>query len=229
MNKLNQLKKWSGVKKDCTPGNYCVSKYIENPLLIGGKKFDLRMYVLVTSFRPLRVYLGDSFARFCHTKYNAANVKDKFSHLTNVSIQKSNENYNNSHGGKWQVKNLKLFLESTKGFEVTKDLFEGINAIIIHSLKAVQDKVMNERHCFELLGYDILIDSNLKPWLIEVNASPSLSATTSRDKQMKVNMINDILEIVCPTSFRSVKSAQGPCKNIGDFVVLYDESVQSNE
>jgi tubulin polyglutamylase TTLL1 len=50
--------------------NHIISRYIEQPLLVGGKKFDLRLYVLVASFRPLVAYLSRlGFARFCQVKY----------------------------------------------------------------------------------------------------------------------------------------------------------------
>lgn len=53
-----------------------------------------------------------------------------------------------------------------------------MQGVIIKSLRACQNIIINDRHCFELYGYDIIVDDNLKPWLIEVNASPSLSTTT---------------------------------------------------
>jgi tubulin polyglutamylase TTLL1 len=49
-------------------------------------------------------------------------------------------------------------------------LFQGIDQVIIHSLKSVQNVMINDRHCFECYGYDILIDGDLKPWLVEVGA-----------------------------------------------------------
>ena len=54
--------------------------------------------------------------------------------------------------------------------------------------------MQNDKHCFEMYGYDILIEDNLKPWLIEVNASPSLSATTANDRIMKYSVIKGILK-----------------------------------
>lgn len=72
------------------------------------------------------------------------------------------------HGGKLSVQNLRLYLESTRGKQVTERLFDEISWCIIHSLKAVSPVISSDRHCYECYGYDIIIDNNLKPWLIEV-------------------------------------------------------------
>ena len=89
-----------------------------NPLLIGGKKFDLRIYVLVTSYQPLTVYLYRSgFARFTHHRYSNKidEIKNTYMHLTNVAIQKTNANYDERLGGKWDLRSLKLYLMSKYG------------------------------------------------------------------------------------------------------------------
>lgn len=68
---------------------YVISRYIDKPLLIGGKKFDLRIYVLVTNYRPLKVWLSSlGFARFCNEKYSsdASEMNNMTMHLTNVAI-----------------------------------------------------------------------------------------------------------------------------------------------
>lgn len=99
INKLSKLKKWSrearsnAFNPQITSGkeSYVISRYIDNPLLIGGKKFDLRLYVLVTSFRPLKAYLfTQGFCRFCTVKYDTSvtELDNMYVHLTNVSVQK---------------------------------------------------------------------------------------------------------------------------------------------
>lgn len=229
INKLSKLKKWSREARNTfTPQigkeSYVISRYIDNPLLIGGKKFDMRLYVLVTSFRPLKAYqfkLG--FCRFCTVKYDTSvtELDNMYVHLTNVSVQKHGVSvgrtgvslganrsvvicnqwqgeYNTLHGGKWSVQNLKLYLESTRGHEVTSKLFGNISWLIVHSLRAVAPVMASDRHCFECYGYDIIVDNALKPWLVEVNASPSLTSTTVNDRILKYKLIDNILSVVLP-------------------------------
>lgn len=74
-----------------------VQKYISNPLLYKGLKFDLRIYVLVACINPLRIYLyNEGLVRFSTEPYefpNAGNMENFFMHLTNYAINKSNPNY----------------------------------------------------------------------------------------------------------------------------------------
>ncbi|KAJ3069699.1 putative tubulin polyglutamylase ttll1 [Podochytrium sp. JEL0797] len=208
VNKLQQIKKWSRDSKLWSYANckdtHIVSKYVDNPLLIGGKKFDLRLYVLVTNWRPIVAYkYMQGFCRFCSVKYTSdvGDLDNSFMHLTNVSIQKYGDDYNESNGGKWSLKNLLLHLQMTRGKAATDKLMHDIDSIFVNSLRAVQSIMTNDKHCFECYGYDIIVDADLRPWLIEVNASPSLSATTTSDRLMKHSLINDILGIVIPDDF----------------------------
>lgn len=127
VSKLNQLKRWSnpGQKEKNQQGQplpfrepYIISRYISDPLLVGGKKFDMRLYVLVTNYKPLKVFLyRGGFCRFCVEQYSTdvAEIDNIFVHLTNVAIQKQAEDYNEQHGGKWAISDLMLFIESTRG------------------------------------------------------------------------------------------------------------------
>ncbi|CAO1430212.1 unnamed protein product [Diamesa serratosioi] len=237
INKLSKLKRWSREKTSFHPAigkeSYVISRYIDNPLLIGGKKFDLRLYVLVTSFRPLKAYLFKlGFCRFCTVKYDTSvnEIDNMYVHLTNVSVQKHGGEYNNLHGGKWSVQNLKLYLEGTRGKQVTEKLFGGINWLIVHSLKAVQPVMASDRHCFECYGYDIIIDNNLKAWLVEVNASPSLTSTTVNDRILKYKLIDNILSLVLPPEgIPDVRWNKIPNpENLGNFELLIDEELASS-
>lgn len=76
--------------------NYLVSKYITKPHLIKGYKYDMRIYCLVTSYDPLVVYMfKDGLVRFSTEKFNLKpkNLKKRYIHLTNYSVNKKHETY----------------------------------------------------------------------------------------------------------------------------------------
>lgn len=71
-----------------------VQRYLHQPHLIGGVKYDLRLYVAVTSFDPLKVYLfPHGFARFSTAKYTLKNLTSRFAHLTNYSVNKKSAKF----------------------------------------------------------------------------------------------------------------------------------------
>ena len=94
--------------------------------------------------------------------------------------------------------------------------------------KSVQSVLINDKHCFEIYGFDILIDDVLKPWLIEVNASPSLSTTTDMDRNLKMGVINDAFNVVVPHDWFDDNSKRGANTSketqVGNFTLIIDEN-----
>ncbi|KAL0229043.1 hypothetical protein GEMRC1_013663 [Eukaryota sp. GEM-RC1] len=237
VNKLSQLqkfaKRWHNNSNVAVRDMYVASRYIHNPLLIGGRKFDLRLYVLVTCYKPLIAYIHrQGFARFCTQQYSLdlSSLDNHFMHLTNIAIQKHGTDYNAENGCKWSMSNLRLYLDHTYGLARTNKCFDEIEFIIEHSLRACQGVIVNDKHCFECYGYDIIIDDELRPWLIEVNASPSLSVTTAADRAMKVQVISDSLDIVVPGGVCSARSKlQVDPPTMGGFSVLVNDYAKEKE
>ncbi len=139
---------------------YLVSKYISKPHLIKGYKYDMRIYVLVTSYDPLVIYMyKDGLVRFCTEKYslNGKSLK-KFGHLTNYSVNKKAEKYNKNNGkeadpmgedtvlSKWSYKQL-----MTKFTEMGYDWLEidsEIKDVIIKSIMAVEPHVVHQQNMY---------------------------------------------------------------------------------
>ena len=155
-----------------------VSQYIMNPLLINGFKFDLRIYVCITSIDPMRIYIfEEGIARFATEQFSTSDTSmgNRFMHLTNYSVNKHSSNfYIDSHipniGNKWFLSALYEEL-SLLGHDVELIKIK-IEDVIIKSIIAVEDSLFRayennvpfKDNCFCLLGYDILIDDNLDPW-----------------------------------------------------------------
>ena len=191
-----------------------LQKYIERPFCLMGYKFDLRLYVLVTSFSPLEAFIyKDGFARISTQKYSLdPKQKDnKFIHLTNSSIQSksglgaSEDNPVNSRDGG----GTKLSLHGDDGLWAklqrigvdTLGLWRSICILVLKSLVAVNDQVQHQPCAFEVFGYDVIIDAGLRPWLLEVNASPSMARETAIDRLVKDALTRDTVALLDPAPF----------------------------
>jgi hypothetical protein len=206
-----------------------ISKYIPNPLLITGHKFDLRIYVVITSYEPLRIYVyKEGLVRFASEEYSIKDAKtNQYNHLTNYSINKKNQNFvqnknleQDDRGMKWSLAAFMKYLEQTGGIDT--DLFwSRIYDIILKSVisgenlvfNAIKKTCIHRTNCFEVFGYDVLIDSNLKPWLIEINLSPSLACDSPIDLEIKSNLISNTLNLVGIKQFDRKKESGNKVKN----------------
>uniref|UniRef100_A0A3Q2ZQ65 Tubulin tyrosine ligase-like family, member 6 n=1 Tax=Kryptolebias marmoratus TaxID=37003 RepID=A0A3Q2ZQ65_KRYMA len=162
------------------------------PFIIDGYKFDLRIYVLVTSCDPFSIFMfKEGLARFCTAKYTEpthGNVNNVCMHLTNYSINKNSENFVHvlSHlrfrfSSRRKLSSLNKLLESISCN--TEKMWSDIEDIIIKTLISAHPVLKHNYHtcfpnhtagsaCFEILGFDVLLDHRLKPWLLEVNDQP---------------------------------------------------------
>ena len=196
--------------------DYAVAQQYIDPFLVDGYKFDLRIYVLVTSISPLRIYiLDEGMARFCTEPYQkprSDNLGESYSHLTNFSLNKNSESFQANTteiapetGSKRTMTSVfKKIAES--GGDVDK-VKERIYQIIRLTLISIQPHLNLTYHttvasndgrsrCFEILGFDVLIDSSLRPWLIEVNTMPSLTTGSPFDEMLKKNAVLGAMKVI---------------------------------
>ncbi|XP_031549397.1 tubulin polyglutamylase TTLL4-like isoform X2 [Actinia tenebrosa] len=205
---IRVIHKWSQIPRKRP---VIVQRYLSKPFLINGSKFDLRIYVYVTSYDPLRIYIfEDGLVRFATCKYSSSvkSLSNRFMHLTNYSVNKKNEGAYQPNsddtlcqGHKWSLKSLwgymkKLGINHANVWENIKDII--VKAIIgsesfVNIL--VKQNVRRRSCCHELFGCDVMLDENLKPWLLEVNISPSLHSNSQLDRNIKGQMIKDLMNL----------------------------------
>lgn len=188
-----------------------VQRYVSKPYLINGNKFDMRLYVLVTSVHPLRIYLfKDGLARFASVKYNdeLTSLNDRYMHLTNYSINRLSKNYTPNEdfaaceGHKWTLQSLFQYLKSEKNVD-TDALWNSMKDLVIKTVisgeasisSLTKANITSRYNCYELFGIDVLLDEDLKPWLLEVNISPSLHSASPLDTHVKGPLVRAVLNI----------------------------------
>lgn len=146
-----------------------------------------------------------SFPPFVICGYLHILHEDLSIHLTNSSVQKdyytslpSSLEFPDA-GTKCSLEHLrKLLLRKEIDFDA---IWDNIRSVILKSLFAVDDKIAHDPSAFELFGYDILIDEDLRPWLLEVNASPMLNLDYGVDELIKPRMLADALDIAASIRF----------------------------
>ena len=179
-------------------------EYIES-LLIDSTKFDCRIYVLVASIDPLVIYVyRGGIARFCSQKVGDDSV---YSQLTNTAVNRKNPGVSISSITR-MVNDV--FSDLQRNGINTDLIWKKIDAVAVLTvisaysyLKEGQFKRCPNRpysRCFQILGFDILIDRNLNPVILEVNYRPSLETDTNDEYNLKLSMLSDALRIMSPPS-----------------------------
>ncbi|KAM9686652.1 tubulin polyglutamylase TTLL7 isoform 1-T1 [Trichechus inunguis] len=192
-----------------------VQEYIEKPFLMEGYKFDLRIYILVTSCDPLKIFLyHDGLVRMGTEKYippNESNLTQLYMHLTNYSVNKHNERFERDEtenkGSKRSIRWFTEFLQANQ-HDVAK-FWSDISELVVKTLIVAEPHVLHayrmcrpgqppgsESVCFEVLGFDILLDRKLKPWLLEINRAPSFGTDQKIDYDVKRGVLLNALKLL---------------------------------
>ncbi|XP_050312896.1 tubulin polyglutamylase ttll6-like [Anthonomus grandis grandis] len=186
--------------------------YISRPFLIDGYKFDLRVYALITSCDPLRVYVyNEGLVRFATSQYkepNGVNITNVFMHLTNYAVNKHSRTYNQDIGGNGSKRKLTWFNNYLKSLKYDINaIWYRIDDVIVKTIISAYPVLKHSyaacfpNHdvipaCCELLGIDIILDRKMNPLILEVNHSPSFHTDTPLDCEVKEGLLSDMFAMM---------------------------------
>lgn len=199
-------------------------------MIIKNRKFDLRVWVIVTDWNPLTIwYWKKPYARFPAHDYNANDIDNNFSHLANNSIAKYGSTDKNLH----QIEGNMMFIEDFQEELINihcEDVYEDkieqkIKDCVINTLSSVQDSFEYKKGCFELYGFDIMIDSEFNVWLIEVNSSPAMDYSTYVTEKLVKQCLEDVCKVII--DYDDAKTEKKKNKvDTGQFELIYKANQQ---
>lgn len=198
------LRNYTDIKK-----NYIITKYLTNPHLIRELKYDLRIHGLITSAKPLILYLYDEgLARLATEKYNFNDQTNKFASLTNMHINiknkkfiypQNNSNIEDSHF--WNLETLRKYFTKNninydKVFDQIKDIFiKMMFSVRQKIIKSIEEYGLSNSNFYHLIGLDIILDENLKPYLLEANRKPGFRDDNDAEKDFTFNLLIDTINL----------------------------------
>lgn len=181
-----------------------VMKYIERPLLIRRRKFDIRHWVVISNLDPLCIWsFEDYYIRLSLDDYSEGDPNNVYAHLTNNSVAKKNKKlYSQIYAHSMLTKRqfLDFCKERNGAFEASK--FHGdMHQLLIHSVQSGKFNLVPRKRSFTVLGFDLMVDVSFKLWLIEVNSSPSMDTNTNVTEKIVPEFFRNLAEAVCDYNF----------------------------
>ncbi|XP_062871517.1 protein polyglycylase TTLL10 [Trichomycterus rosablanca] len=219
------------------PQAYVVQQYIQNPLLLKGKKFDVRSYFLIACTSPYMVFFRHGYVRLTCDLYDPIS-SNLTAHLTNQYMQKKNPLYSIvKEETVWSMEHFNEYVnENFMGPRgLPEDWVLGVftkrmQQIIIHCFLAVKSKLECKLGYFDLIGCDFLIDENFKVWLLEMNCNPALHTNCEVLKEVVPKTVTETLDLTIEI-FNKCRCGMKllPLSSQKDFILLYNgETVNSS-
>ena len=209
--KINFSEKKKGNEIKCE--YILIQKYLEKPLLYQERKFDIRLWVLFIAEQDDDIFIfQQGHLKATCTKYDP-DSNDLFVHLTNYSVQKYNQNFSKIEiGNEIPFKDFQNELDKKEtGINFYKDIYPKIVRIVRITGGAAKGKMnfLNKKYCFEIFGYDFILDENYQPYLLEINTNPGLEISSPLIDELLPRMIDDALKLTIDKEFtKSMKYAE---------------------
>ncbi|KAL4466557.1 hypothetical protein ABPG72_010608 [Tetrahymena utriculariae] len=202
---------------------WVIQKYIERPLLYNGRKFDLRVWVLLTNKGELFVY-KNGYLRTSSSKYSMQTFNEAV-HLTNWSLQKGLPSYEkHEQGNRLPLKEGLQYIFDTQyskyQVDYEKHIYPRMKDLIIDLVRSCEQEMFKSKklsNCFELYGFDFIIDEDLRVWLIEANKNPGFGLPTEKARKLIDEMVDELLKLTIDQEY-TPKTALQPSQNVFDLI-----------